>query len=284
MVRPKKQRVCRFRPEFKSFHPSGLAAGEPVQIGCDELEAVRLADLHGFSQEVVARSMRVARSTVADMLDSAHRKIAKAIIEGRILEVITPETCTFDCESEGTEKESETAHLTKPTQKREDFMRIALPIENDIVCQHFGRAPAFRIYDIKDNQVAGTSTLNAAGQGHEALAKQLGDAGVDTVICGGMGNGAYEALAGLGIQVIGGASGSPDQLVGGLLDYLQFAMDYQTADGCGCGCGGGCCGDQGEAGGCSCGCGGSSESEDTCGCGGSGNSGNGGCGCGCGGH
>jgi len=87
MARPvKRKNVCE-RPEVSLFKPAGipLSAREAVILTLDEYEAVRLADREGMYQEDAARCMDTSRQTFARILDSAHRKIADALVESRPL-------------------------------------------------------------------------------------------------------------------------------------------------------------------------------------------------------
>ena len=74
-------------------------------------------------------------------------------------------------------------------------MKIAVPYENGQVFQHFGHTGQFKIYDVEDGQIAGERTVEPTGGGHGALAGFLTGLWVDTLICGGIGAGAQEALA-----------------------------------------------------------------------------------------
>jgi rubrerythrin len=51
------------------------------------LEAIRLADLEGLYQEQVAEAMNVSRQTLGRILDSAHRKVAEALVQGKMLRI-----------------------------------------------------------------------------------------------------------------------------------------------------------------------------------------------------
>jgi uncharacterized protein len=53
----------------------------------DEFEALRLADLEGRYQEQAAERMGVSRSTFGRIVDSAHRKVAEALIAGKALRI-----------------------------------------------------------------------------------------------------------------------------------------------------------------------------------------------------
>ncbi len=62
-----------------------MRAVSRVVLRCDEVEAIRLADLQGLYQEDAARRMRVSRQTFGRIVGSARRKIADAIINGKCL-------------------------------------------------------------------------------------------------------------------------------------------------------------------------------------------------------
>ena len=96
-------------------------------------------------------------------------------------------------------------------------MKIAVPYENGEIFQHFGKTKTFKVYEIEDGSVASTELLDAAGEGHGALAGQLAKLGVQTVICGGIGGGAQMALKEAGITLYGGVSGDADEAVRALI-------------------------------------------------------------------
>ena len=102
-------------------------------------------------------------------------------------------------------------------------MKIAVTYENGNIFQHFGHTEAFKIYDIQDGKILSSQIVGTNGSGHGALAILLSDLQVDTLICGGIGAGAQNALAEAGIKLYGGASGSADDAVEALLaNKLEF--------------------------------------------------------------
>lgn len=102
-------------------------------------------------------------------------------------------------------------------------MKIAVTYENGNIFQHFGHTEAFKIYDIQDGKILSSQIVGTNGSGHGALAILLSDLQVDTLICGGIGAGAQNALAEAGIKLYGGASGSADDAVEALLAHkLEF--------------------------------------------------------------
>lgn len=88
MPRPKKcRRVCGL-PACQEFGPRGMGcAGEPIMLGLDEFEAIRLIDLEGLQQEQAAQQMGVARTTVQAMYNTARRKLALALVKGKTLRI-----------------------------------------------------------------------------------------------------------------------------------------------------------------------------------------------------
>lgn len=97
-------------------------------------------------------------------------------------------------------------------------MKIAVAFENNNIFQHFGHTKQFKIYDICDGVVTSAVVLDTMGSGHGALAEFLSMMGVDTLICGGIGAGAQQALSMAGITLYGGVSGNADEAVAALLE------------------------------------------------------------------
>ena len=96
-------------------------------------------------------------------------------------------------------------------------MRIAVTYEEGQVFQHFGHTEAFKLYEVENGLVTDTSVIGNDGAGHHALADLLKEKGVDVLICGGLGEGAKEALDRAGIQVVSGAEGQADEAVAAFL-------------------------------------------------------------------
>ena len=53
----------------------------------DEFEAIRQADLVGLYQEQAAEQMGVSRPTFSRIVESAHRKVADALVHGKALRI-----------------------------------------------------------------------------------------------------------------------------------------------------------------------------------------------------
>jgi predicted DNA-binding protein (UPF0251 family) len=90
MVRPIKPRWVRFSPKVVYFKPRAIPLSmlEEVELGVDELEALRLCDLKGLDQIKAAKKMKISQSTLWRILTSARKKIAQALIEGKAIKII----------------------------------------------------------------------------------------------------------------------------------------------------------------------------------------------------
>jgi predicted Fe-Mo cluster-binding NifX family protein len=89
-------------------------------------------------------------------------------------------------------------------------MKIAVTTENGMIFQHFGKCQMFTVYTVENQSIVSQTLLDAHGSGHSALATLLKENQIDTLICGGIGQGAKDALAAHQINVICGVSGSVD--------------------------------------------------------------------------
>lgn len=90
MVRPRKKRFIKVRPNVTYFKPRAvpLSALEEVDLHLEELEAIRLKDLKGLNQEESAKRMKISIATFQRMLNSAHKKVAEALTEGKSIAII----------------------------------------------------------------------------------------------------------------------------------------------------------------------------------------------------
>ena len=89
MPRPRNfRRICQ-KPAANYYKPRGipLSALQHINLTFDELEAIRLADLEGMYQEKAAQEMNVSRQTFGRIIESAHKKIADALVNGKALSI-----------------------------------------------------------------------------------------------------------------------------------------------------------------------------------------------------
>ena len=85
MARPRNCRRVGSMPGSNYFKPRGipLSTLEEVVLSVDEFEAIRLADLEGLYQEQAAERMKVSRQTFGRIIETAHRKVAEALVKAR---------------------------------------------------------------------------------------------------------------------------------------------------------------------------------------------------------
>ena len=125
-------------------------------------------------------------------------------------------------------------------------MKLAVTYNNGEIFQHFGHTEYFKIYEIQDGKIQESQVVSTNGQGHGALAGFLKDQGVTSLICGGIGGGAKNALTDADILVYGGVSGNADEAAKALLNgTLQFNPNvtcnhHSHEDGHSCGSGHSC--------------------------------------------
>jgi len=74
-------------PAVERFIPAPQQSPELIFIEPAELEALRLVDLEGLSQEEAGERMGVSRGTVWRLVQSARKKTAQALSEGRQIRV-----------------------------------------------------------------------------------------------------------------------------------------------------------------------------------------------------
>jgi uncharacterized protein len=73
--------------KVEKFIPQPKTTANPILIEPAEVEALRLVDLEGLSQEQAGTKMGVSRGTIWRLLQSARKKVAQALTEGRPLTV-----------------------------------------------------------------------------------------------------------------------------------------------------------------------------------------------------
>jgi ATP-binding protein involved in chromosome partitioning len=100
-------------------------------------------------------------------------------------------------------------------EKKEDFMKFAVPTYEGKLCAHFGHCEAFALIDADgDGRVTNEIYVNPPPHEPGLLPEWLSQKGVNCVIAGGMGSRAQQLFAQKGIKIITGAMGeSPKEIV-----------------------------------------------------------------------
>jgi predicted DNA-binding protein (UPF0251 family)/predicted Fe-Mo cluster-binding NifX family protein len=230
LVRPLKCRRVASVPGVTYFKPAGIPMREleEIRLTVEEAESIRLKDIEDLEQEQCAENMNISRSTFQRILESARRKIADALLNGKAIRIGGGNFETAPCghgpvSCRGGHTESQPA---KENKKKESKMKIAV-ISDDgtTISQHFGRASLYVVATVEHNQVVSTETRSKMGHQHFAgdhhaehasgqphghdpesqskhatMAQPISDCKV--LIAGGMGMGAYESLKGYGVEPV----------------------------------------------------------------------------------
>ena len=194
MARPPLERILDSAITKRGFRPSGAYVGKAdgVVLTFDEAEAIRLADLEGLYQQAAAQRMGVSRQTFGRIVESARRKTADALLNGKKL-LIEGGTVAVK------KKESGPLLVAVPTAPR------------GLVESHFGRCERLTVYTIgTDGAIQAEESVEAIiGPGcRSSVISQLATIGVSALVVGCIGEGALHVCGGHGIAVVRGASGS----------------------------------------------------------------------------
>ncbi len=205
MARPFCCRKISGKPVAGVFKPAGIPARELdfLVLTLDEFEAMKLADLEGKYQEEAAQLMHISRPTFGRIIESAHRKVAEALVLGKALRI------------EG----GPVAVTTDSTEKRGETMNICIPIVEDKGLQsqvngHFGSAPLFLIVDtetLSTRAIVNKDMHHAHGMCQPLAA--LSNEKLDAIVVGGIGMGALNKLRAAGIKVYMGKQTTVEQVV-----------------------------------------------------------------------
>lgn len=119
---------------------------------------------------------------------------------------------------------------------------IAIPSEGIMLNAHFGRSQAFTIYTINDSEVSNKIIIDTKGLEHQhsGIAQLLKSKGVETVICGGIGQGAIAGLVNYGLEVLRGVNGTVEEIA------IAYAMGSLSTSEAVCNHNHGSCNDHGH--------------------------------------
>ncbi len=215
MPRPITERKIRFNPKIRIFSPQGGLPGElgQVSLSQDELEAIRLADLEGLYQQAAALKMGISRATFGRIVESAHRKVADALVSGKQLHI------------EGGEVVLET--------ETEVPARIAVPTRADQVDEHFGHCEYLTVISFgSDGRIESEERIDAPGgcACKTGLPARLAQMGVTHLVACHVGEGAARVLRSYGIAVLRGACGSARAAARAFMDDYLLGGSRGPAD------------------------------------------------------
>ena len=86
-------------------------------------------------------------------------------------------------------------------------MKIAMPYQDGVLLEHFGRAKEFIIYNVSDLDPVTSEVIAPEDLSHAAVARTLKGHGVDVVLCGSIGEHARQAVEGEHMLVFSGITG-----------------------------------------------------------------------------
>ncbi|MCU0853289.1 MAG: DUF134 domain-containing protein [Thermoplasmata archaeon] len=115
MPRPKRcRRVC-CEPGYTFFKPQGvpLTSLAKRDLGLDELEALRLADVLGLPQADGAKMMNVSQPTFNRILAAGRSKTAECVVNGLAIRIESPEASNSEIR-----REEETGMAGTPCRHR----------------------------------------------------------------------------------------------------------------------------------------------------------------------
>jgi len=89
MPRPRIPRMVWIEPNVTYFKPAGIRMIELTEtiLTVDEFESVRLKDYEGLDQTEAAKKMNISQPTFHRLYDSARKKIADALVNGKALRI-----------------------------------------------------------------------------------------------------------------------------------------------------------------------------------------------------
>lgn len=93
--------------------------------------------------------------------------------------------------------------------------KIAIPAKNNYVESHFGQADQFHVFTILEGNVMDSERVDSS-QGCGCKSNIIGilkEKGVNVMLAGNMGEGAYQKLNAAGIEVIRGCRGRIDSVL-----------------------------------------------------------------------
>lgn len=106
-------------------------------------------------------------------------------------------------------------------------MKIAMPYQDGVLLEHFGRAKEFIIYNVSDLDPVTSEVIAPEDLSHAAVARALKEHGVDVVLCGSIGEHARQAVEGEHMLVFSGITGAADDV---LERFLQGNLEAADGD------------------------------------------------------
>lgn len=204
MARPTMNRQIAIRPKIVAFKPIDvpLCDVEEIRLTFDEVEALRLADYEGLYQEAAAQRMGVSRQTFGRIIETARKKVADGLVNGKMLVFLQGNA------------------VIRPEE--EMIQKIAIPTKDGYLNPHFGQTDTYTIFTVENRTVANESLLSeAALRGCKTgMAAELSRQGVRKILVSHIGEGAKRAMGAFGIEVIPVSEGAITEVIQSYLSSL----------------------------------------------------------------
>ncbi|MGD9874201.1 MAG: iron-sulfur cluster carrier protein MrpORP [Kiritimatiellia bacterium] len=117
--------------------------------------------------------------------------------------------------------DSHSERKVQPKEKKENIMKIAIPLADGKLCAHFGHCEQFAMVDADVGAKKIRSTTHLKPPAHEpgVLPRWLHEQGANAIIAGGMGQRAQSLFEANGIMVVVGApADTPENLVAAFME------------------------------------------------------------------
>ncbi len=113
-------------------------------------------------------------------------------------------------------------------------MKICVPTMekggfDDLVCEHFGRAPTFTVIDMDNNQVQVVPNISEHMGGQGLPPEHIAKTGAKILICSGLGPKAIDMLQSFGLEVFVGANGTVKDAVQMWRDGKLLSASHDVA-------------------------------------------------------
>lgn len=104
-------------------------------------------------------------------------------------------------------------------------MKLAVTYEKGKITERFGKASAFKFYEVEEGKVTAEDVREIGTNDHDEMAVFLKEAGAEKLICGNICLGCQEAVGKTGIDILGCVKGDADAAVEA---FLAGTLQYET--------------------------------------------------------
>jgi predicted DNA-binding protein (UPF0251 family)/predicted Fe-Mo cluster-binding NifX family protein len=216
MARPRmKKRVGCFH-EGNIFRAKNVHTDEIIELSMDAYETIRLIDLEGMTQLEASHLMGVSRTTVQALYKEARHKIAKAMFEHRMLQIIG-----------GSYIMKEECCCSK---EKKEMTTLVVMMKNNEVAPFFHEADSFIVFTIQGKEVERKDQIIPMDEHNKICRRHLLSLGVEHIISGPMLSKTYEKYKSSHIELYY-AKGTVEQTLELFLDdKLEKMETYQIYD------------------------------------------------------